>query len=121
MCENLCWGADRGGEDRGGDRGGADEVHSEFGVEKVIKQRIEATAQARQAQRDLVKLFHSQPGGTVGHKVTRHHDVENEIDVVWGEAEQKECSTAQYQPQSSPLLTVPILLLAFMWMTIRHD
>lgn len=96
-------------------------MHSEFRVDEVIKQWIEAAAQAGQAQRHMVKLFHSQPGGAVGHKVLRHHHVEQEVDVVRGEAEQKESGTAQHQPQSSLLLAVHILLLASVYMTVGSD
>lgn len=96
-------------------------MHSEFSIKEVIKERIEAAAHACHAQRHWVKLFDRQPGGTVEDKVLRNHQVEQEVDVIRGEAEQKESRAAQDHPQSSPLLTIHMLFMVLISLTVGGD
>lgn len=105
-------GADGGGQQRGGEGGGPlGEVHPEFSCQEVVEERIEAAAQTGHAQRQRVELTHGQRGGAVRQDLLRNHQVEQEVDVVRGKAEQEEGRAAQHHPQSPSFLTVGQLFL----------
>lgn len=83
-------------------------MRPELGCQKVVEQWVEAAAHAGQAQGHWVELTHGQPRGTVGHDVLRHHEVEQEVEVVRGKAEQEEGKAAQHHSQGAPLLSVGV-------------
>lgn len=97
-------------------------MHSEFGVQEVIQQRVQAAAHARQAEGNGVKLFDSQHGGAVYDNPLRDHHVEHEVDVVRGEAEQEKSRAAQDHLQGPPLLAaVGGLFVAFVWVAVGSE
>lgn len=81
-------------------------MKSELSGEKVVKHRVEAAAEAGQAQRKRVELTHGQLRGTVGHDPLGHHQVKQEVDVIGSEADQEEDGAAEDHLQSAPLLHV---------------
>lgn len=87
----------------------AAEVKPKLGIEKVIKQRVEAAAEAGQAQRERVEPPHGQLRGAVGHDALGHHQVKQEVDVVGCEADQEEGGAAEDHLQSALLLCVCLL------------
>lgn len=112
----------RRGQDRVGEGRGAPEVHSEFGVQEVIQERVQAAAHARQAEGNGVKLFDGQHGGAVYDKPLRDHQVEHKVDVVRGEAEQEKSRAAQDHPQGPPLLAaVGGLFVAFVCVAVGSE
>lgn len=104
-------GADRRRED-GGVKGLSvtPQVLPELGVQEVVEQRVEAAAQAGQAQRHRVELEHGLLGATVRDDVLLHHQVEQEVDVVGSEAQQEEGRAAQHHAQGALLLATRMLL-----------
>lgn len=78
-------------------------------VEEVIKQRVEAAAEAGQAQGERVEPPHGQLRGAVGHDALGHHQVKQEVDVVGCEADQEEGAAAEDHLQSALLLRVGLL------------
>lgn len=86
------------------------EVLPKLGGEEVIKQRVEAAAEAGQAQREWVEPTHGHLRGAVGHDALGHHQVEQEVDVIGGEAEHEEGRAAEDHLQSALLLRVCLLL-----------
>lgn len=101
----LGWGVQRGGEGGGGEGGGtAAKVMPELSSEKVVKYGVEAAAEAGQAQGKRVEPTHGQLGGAVGHDALGHHQVQQEVDVIGGEADQEEDGAAEDHLQSAPLL-----------------
>lgn len=89
-------------------------MHSKFGREEVIKNGVEAAAQACYAQRHWVKLQYYPPDRTVDHNVLPHYYVEGEVQVIRSKAEQKESETAQHHAQSTSLLTACLLFIHFL-------
>lgn len=87
----------------------AAEVKPKLGVEEVIKQGVEAAAEAGQAQRERVEPPHGQLRGAVGHDALGHHQVKQEVDVVGCEADQEEGGAAEDHLQSALLLRVRLL------------
>lgn len=96
-------------------------MQPELGIQEVIEQRVEAAAQAGQAQGHRVELTHRQIGCAVGHDVLRHHQVEQEVDVVGGEADQEQGRAAEHHSQSAPLLGVRLPLRESVLRTAAAD
>lgn len=78
----------------------------ELGGEKVIKHRIEAAAEAGQAEGEWVEPTHGQLRGAVGHDALGHHQVKQEVDVIGSEAHQEEDEAADDHLQSALLLRI---------------
>lgn len=78
----------------------------ELGGEKVIKHRIEAAAEAGQAEGEWVEPTHGQLRGAVGHDALGHHQVKQEVDVIGSEADQEEDEAADDHLQSALLLRI---------------
>lgn len=68
-----------------------------------------------------MELVHSHPGGTVGHDVLLHQQVQNEVEVVGGEAEQEEGRAAQHHPQGTPLLAGCLPFISSINVTVGGD
>lgn len=96
-------------------------MHPKLGCKKVIKDGVEAAAQARHAQRHWVKLEHHPSDGAAGHDTLLHHQVEREVEVVRSEAEQKENEAAHHHPQSTPLLAICVLFIRFLRLAVGGD
>ena len=96
-------------------------MQPELGCQEIIEQRVEAAAQARYAQRHRVELTHRLSGAAVGHYVLGHHQVEQEVEVVGGEAEQEQGRAAQHHPQGALLLPVGQPVVGRVRLTVGGD
>lgn len=65
----------------------------ELGGQEVVDERVEAAVQARHAERNRVKLSDGPTHFTVSYDALGYHEIKQEVDVVWGEAEEEDTCT----------------------------
>lgn len=78
----------------------------ELGRQEVVHYRVEAAAEAGEAERDGMELSDGFPQGAVCDDVLASHQVEEEVDVVGGEAQQEDEHAHEHHAESLTLVAV---------------